>query len=62
MGYFYLPTVLLIDLFLSMKNGGLPRRYPYLLAEMRRNLRFTVPLLFVMVCVYSLTSTSDAMN
>ncbi|MBL6613370.1 MAG: neurotransmitter-gated ion-channel ligand-binding protein [Reyranella sp.] len=54
MGYFYLPAVLVIDVFLSLKNSAIARRYPYLLPEMRRNLRLTVPVLFFGLCLIAL--------
>ena len=57
--YFYLPAVLVIDLCLNMKNSALARRYPYLLPEMRRNLRVTVPMLFFGLCLISLMSSGE---
>ena len=59
MGYFYLPAVLVIDVVLNMKNSAIARRYPYLLPEMRRNLRVTVPLLFAGLCLISLLLSGD---
>jgi hypothetical protein len=59
-GYFYLPFVLMIDLFLSRDGVGLMRRSPYLADEIRRNVRVTVPLLFVALCLVSLFALGEA--
>lgn len=59
MGYLYLPAVLLIDLFPGLDNSRFARRFPYLLPEVRRNLRLTVPLLFFGLCLYSLLPTIE---
>lgn len=59
MGYLYLPVVLVIDLFPGLDNSRFARRFPYLLPELRRNLRLTVPLLFLGLCLYSLLPTIE---
>jgi hypothetical protein len=57
-GYFYLPFVLTIDLLLVQERPALSRRFPYLLAEIRRNVRVTLPLLFLALCAISLFAIS----
>ena len=54
LGYFYLPFVLMLDLTLGKDGSSLARRYPYLLAEIRKNIRVSVPLVFMAVCLVSL--------
>ena len=51
LGYFYLPFVLLTDAMLTSKDGSLARRHPALLPELRRNVRWTVPILFFGFCL-----------
>jgi hypothetical protein len=59
MGYLYLPMVLAIDLYLGNENSRLKKTHPLLLQEIRRNVRVTVPLLFVGICLASLISSAD---
>lgn len=51
MGYFYLVLVLLLDLLLSQHASSVALRYPSLLIEARRNLRYTVPLIYFGLCL-----------
>jgi hypothetical protein len=53
-GYFYLLFVLTVDLSLSQHNSRLARQFPFLLHAIRRNVRFTIPLIFAGMCVQSL--------
>lgn len=59
LGYFYLPFVLLTDIMLTGQHSGLARRYPALLPEIRRNVRWTVPMLFFGFCLLLLVLASD---
>ncbi|QCK87884.1 neurotransmitter-gated ion-channel ligand-binding protein [Phreatobacter aquaticus] len=51
MGYFYLIIVLLLDVLLSQHGSPIAQRYPSLLTEVRRNIRFTVPVIYVGLCL-----------
>lgn len=51
LGYFYLILVLLVDIVLTYANYPGRQRYPYLEAEIRSNLRLTLPLVFALVCL-----------
>jgi hypothetical protein len=59
-GYFYLPFVLTIDVYLSQKKTHLTRKYPYLLSAIRGNVRWTVPFLFTALCILSLFPVATA--
>ena len=59
LGYFYLPFVLLTDAMLTSKDGSLARRHPALLPELRRNVRWTVPILFFGFCLLLLLLAAD---
>jgi hypothetical protein len=59
LGYFYLPFVLLTDAMLTSQDSALARRYPALIAEMRRNVRWTVPMLFFGFCLLLLLLAAD---
>jgi len=59
LGYFYLPFVLLTDAMLTSTDGSLARRHPALLQELRRNVRWTVPILFFGFCLLLLLLAAD---
>jgi hypothetical protein len=59
MGYFYLPFVLVVDLFLGLKQSRVARNYPFLLPEIRRNVRVTVPLVFFGLCLLTLMASGE---
>ncbi|WP_181313740.1 neurotransmitter-gated ion-channel ligand-binding protein [Phreatobacter cathodiphilus] len=59
MGYFYLVLVLLLDLLLNQHGSAIARRYPALLIEARRNLRYTVPLIYFGICLLVLLASGD---
>lgn len=58
-GYFYLPFVLMIDTILGQDQLAFARRFPFLLPEIRRNVRVTVPLLFFALCLISMLIIGD---
>ncbi|QLF69602.1 neurotransmitter-gated ion-channel ligand-binding protein [Peteryoungia desertarenae] len=51
LGYFYLILVLLIDIVLTYSNYPGRERYPHLEAEIRSNLRLSLPLVFILICL-----------
>lgn len=60
MGYFYLVLVLLLDLLLSQQSSSLALRYPSLLVEARKNLRYTVPLIYFGLCLVVVLASGEA--
>ncbi len=60
MGYFYLVLVLLLDLLLNQHASAIALRYPALLVEARRNLRYTVPLIYFGLCLLVLLASGDS--
>ena len=55
-GYFYLLFVLTVDLALNQKEGRIAKQYPFLFVAIRKNVRVTIPLIFLGLCILSLFS------
>lgn len=52
-GYLYLTGVLLINILLVYAPLAIRSRYPHLEGEIRRNIRYTVPAIFLLTCLCS---------
>jgi hypothetical protein len=52
-GYFYLVLTLLVHLMLEHANFAFMRNNPFLISEIRRNIRFTLPAMFALICACS---------
>ena len=52
-GYFYLPGVLATSVLLTNTKFAFADRYPYLIPEIKRNVRWTLPLTMMIICVAS---------
>ncbi|NKN39645.1 neurotransmitter-gated ion-channel ligand-binding protein [Agrobacterium sp. a22-2] len=52
-GYLYLTGVLLVNILLVYAPVAIRDRYPHLETEIRRNIRYTIPAVFLLTCVCS---------
>lgn len=50
-GYFYLILALLIDLFLESERFPGRHAYPFLSSEVRKAIRYVMPLMFIIICI-----------
>ena len=50
-GYFYLILALLIDLFMESERFPGRQTYPFLSSEVRRAVRYVLPLMFCIICI-----------
>jgi len=53
LGYFYLVLTLLVHMALSDTRLSVVRANPFLMAEIRANIRYTLPLIFALICACS---------
>ncbi|ATN33319.1 hypothetical protein ACO34A_05815 [Rhizobium sp. ACO-34A] len=53
LGYFYLVLVLLVSMLLTDANFPGRRRYPHLEETIRTNIRFSIPMSFLLICICS---------
>ena len=62
LGCFYLPFVFLTDAMLTSQDSALARRDPALMAEMPRNVRWNVPMLFFGFCLLLVLAANRAVR
>lgn len=53
LGYFYLVLTLLVHMALSDTRLSVVRANPFLMSEIRANIRYTLPLIFALICACS---------